>query len=325
MIKNLTAKNNKEPILKIASFMESQSKVNFASVKARELDRRSIMAPFVDNETFIISDPTSFANKIKSLIEGGLNNVTIVSDFDFTYSKVYNNGTRANSTFGVLKNENFMTKEGYENSLKTDAYYRPFESDFSIAPEERRKMAIEWHYASLDILISEKIRKRNLRNTLIDSKLVLRHGTPELVHACTALSLPVLLVSAGIGDLILVVMETLREEFEGIGEPKETAEGEVREVVLSNLCLFEKEEGTGDEVMKTFREPMVHTHNKKEVVFENVKLLQRKNIICVGDMVHDAAMVDMVETETVLRVGLLNEEGKGEILENYKKHFDLII
>ena len=51
----------------------------------------------------------------------------------------------------------------------------------------------------------------------------------------------------------------------------------------------------------------------------------RKNLIVMGDQLHDLNVVEPSNHENVLSIGFLNEMKNEHLLDNYMKHFDLVI
>jgi len=92
--------------------------------------------------------------------------------------------------------------------------------------------------------------------------------------------------------------------------------------IVSNFCTFD-ETGKVIEVPSSF----IHTLNKNEIEITNRPYYQeikdRKNVILLGDRIDDLGMVEGLEHDVVLKIGFYNCDS--QTLEEYKKHFDLII
>lgn len=65
--------------------------------------------------------------------------------------------------------------------------------------------------------------------------------------------------------------------------------------------------------------------NKKEIIYRDASKF-RKNIIVMGDIIDDAAMVNYDHHEIVLKVGFLNNlKSFSHLLPDYQETFDLLI
>ena len=76
------------------------------------------------------------------------------------------------------------------------------------------------------------------------------------------------------------------------------------------------------------RGPIIHSLNKHEIEIKYLpiyqELLNRKNVILLGDLIEDLDMVKGFPYKTLIKIGFLNKNQE-DYLENYKKNFDIII
>lgn len=93
--------------------------------------------------------------------------------------------------------------------------------------------------------------------------------------------------------------------------------------VISNVYIWDNNWFAID-----YKKPHIHLFNKNEnfikdsFVYEKIK--NKKNIILLGDSIWDSNMCDWFEYKNILKIWFLNYN-IDENIEEYKKHYDLII
>lgn len=129
----------------------------------------------------------------------------------------------------------------------------------------------------------------------------------------TQRNIPLLVFSAGLGDLIDLY---LKRKLHAI--PPNTH-------VISNFMQFSS---APDPVLTGFSEPLIHMFNKDAshiagTAFE-AEVKGRANAILLGDSLGDVNMADGYDLETVIKVGFLNA-GEDELLEEYTARYDVVV
>jgi len=73
---------------------------------------------------------------------------------------------------------------------------------------------------------------------------------------------------------------------------------------------------------------IVHVFNKNEMSIKELpvydKLLNRKNVILLGDSLGDLGMIEGFDHDNLIKIGFLNENIE-KSLEEYKKNYDVVI
>lgn len=134
----------------------------------------------------------------------------------------------------------------------------------------------------------------------------------EFFERCELKKIPVLMFSAGLGDIIDQAVRL------------EKWPGNVH--VLSNHLVFDGKEG----VATKFKHKNIHTFSKKEVALQDIHLdwasavFERKNVIVVGDSIGDIHMAEGVKHDCVLKVGFLNDDHL-DSLDAYMESFDVVL
>lgn len=239
-------------------------------------------------------------NKLQKL-KLNKNNIFIVLDFDRTITKFESQDSW--DACGRLLDKEFKKKmnEYYE-------YYRPIEINYSIDIAKKEKYMKEWYYKCIDLYYKYHLTKEKLQKSIKNSKLEFREGAKKLMQKANRNNVPLIILSAGIGNVI--------EEFLKIND-----------CYFDNMCIisnFIKFNEIGS--MKKFDDEMIHTLNKtieghlpKE--FET-KLKDRKFGILVGDLIDDKKMILEDEVKKILSIGFLDNDNNIEV---YNKNFDIVL
>jgi HAD superfamily hydrolase (TIGR01544 family) len=272
--------------------------------------------PSNDKFPVIISNPEVFNQKKQQLIADGLDNIQMVLDFDRTVSRhKLDDGRTSLSTFGILERSPRLSP-GYSVATKElfNTYY-PIEVDPNYPYDEKFKKMVEWWEKAEGLIVAEKIPFVWLEEMVREAPLDLRRGCDKLFSLTNEHNIPILIFSGGITQLIEMVIT----QRTGAIYPNMH--------VVSNH-LVPNEQG----VISGFDGPMIHVLNKKEQAIaheKNVawfkKIEKKKNVILMGDSLHDVDMAEGVkDIKTCLRIGFLNDK-VDELLEHYKKVFDVVI
>lgn len=100
-----------------------------------------------------IKDKARVEEILNSIISGGVNELQIVTDFDFTLTKQKrDDGKNVLSSFGMLAKSKSLPESFIAESNKLYKKYRPIEICPKISREEKKKHMIEWWRLSADLL-----------------------------------------------------------------------------------------------------------------------------------------------------------------------------
>jgi len=265
-------------------------------------------------EHIIIPNPERFAEIKKRIIEGGAEKLHVLTDFDRTLTKAYVNGQESSTSFAQIRNGGYFGSEYIDKAQELFAKYHPIEIDSNMSRDERAPLMMEWWIKHLDLLIKYGFNKKIVNEIASSGYINFRQGSLELLKSLYEKNVPVIIMSAGLGDMVL---ENLR----------------IKNSLYGNICpitnLFEFD-AEGKAVKSV--EPIIHSMNKHEIlipgfpIFEKIK--DRKNVLLLGDTLEDIEMIDGFEYDNFLKIGFFNEEksASGDIdLETFKKKYDVII
>ncbi len=258
----------------------------------------------------IIVNREQFEETKKRMQEAGASKFHVLSDFDRTITKGFVEGQRSPTAISQFRNGGYLTADYAPRAFALYDVYHPIEIDPNIPREEKAAKMDEWWNKHFDLLVECGLSKSVIQEVAAKKTLQFRNGALEFLDFLYEQKIPLVIMSAAPGDLIV---EYLCQE----GRLTDNID------IISNLFLFD-ENGKVTGVKK----PIIHTLNKYEVVvkefpiFETVK--DRKNVLLLGDGLDDVGMIDGFEYDNLLKIGFLNENVE-ENMEVFKKLYDVVI
>ncbi|KAK2186852.1 hypothetical protein NP493_186g00009 [Ridgeia piscesae] len=170
---------------------------------------------------------------------------------------------------------------------------------------------VEWWTKAHDLLVQIPFTQKDLEHVVSDSSILLRDGCDMLLRELHDHKVPVLIFSAGIGDIIERVMRQQSHMYSNIK-------------IVSNYMDFDNE-GT----LIGFKGDIIHIFNKNEGAIHRsdyfLDLAHRENIILLGDSMGDLRMADgAVSNKNLLKIGFLNDKIESS-LPMYMDAFDIVL
>jgi 5'-nucleotidase len=237
-------------------------------------------------------------------------------------------GNRGYTCHKVLEYSGYLTQENLDNAKALHNKYYPMEIDPNLSREEKEVKMIEWCIGSHNGIVKAGLTKNKIvhavSSAMSSHHLAFRRGVDSFFRSTTGSNIPVLLFSAGIGevveDAIIAAVDKVPSNI----------------FVLSNRCLFAEPSDniteSGDCPMVAFAEPFIHVFNKRCSAFPDFAFFQcsderqRRNVILLGDSMGDVDMVDgMVhDDDTIIKIGFLNDL-VDERLEAYLNIYDVVL
>lgn len=242
-------------------------------------------------------------NKIKDIDFSDSNNYYIVADFDKTLTE-----GNSNSTWAVMANANGVNEEYTRKRNELYNIYRAKEIDMTLSEEEKSKYMEEWWQKHISLFFEYGLEEKAVKNSIKNGGLKFREGAREFLEKMRDMSVPVIIISAGIGNVIEEFLNQEDAYFENI-------------FVLSNFVKFK--EG----VIEKIEGETIHSLNKNVVRLPKEvsdKLIDKKNILLLGDGIADLKMVKTEDLKRTVTVGFLDEKIE-ENLEYYNKEFDIVL
>uniref|UniRef100_A0A4W6CM26 5'-nucleotidase n=1 Tax=Lates calcarifer TaxID=8187 RepID=A0A4W6CM26_LATCA len=247
---------------------------------------------------------------IHAMQRAGAGSLQVISDFDMTLTRFAHNGKRVPTTHNILDNRLLINEDCTRKVNLLNTYY-PIEIDASRSAEEKLPLMVEWWTKVHELLIEQKIRRDMLAHAVKESSAMLRDGYKVFFECLAEHQVPLLIFSAGVGD---VLEEVIRQNH--VFHPNIH--------IISNYMDFDQ---TG--VLQAFKGQLIHTFNKREGALSHAaglrELQGRPNVVLMGDSLGDLTMADGVsEPQNVLTIGFLNDQVE-ERKESYINSFDVVL
>ncbi|KAI1896456.1 hypothetical protein AGOR_G00094980 [Albula goreensis] len=265
----------------------------------------------LSKSTVCMRDPKKVEEIIQSMHKAGPSTLQVISDFDMTLTRFANNGKRCPTSHNIFDNSKLISEECKKNLKDLLNTYYPIEIDSSRTVEEKLPHMVEWWTKAHDLLIQQKIRKDLLAQVVRESDAMLREGYKVFFDQLQEHNIPLLIFSAGIGD---VLEEVIRQN----------------NVFHSNVRVFSNYMDFDDNgVLRAFKGQLIHTYNKREEALLNTghfqELQDRHNVLLLGDSLGDLTMADGVQNvQNILKIGYLNDKVE-ERKESYLSSYDIVL
>ncbi|PKA45791.1 hypothetical protein AXF42_Ash018342 [Apostasia shenzhenica] len=289
------------------------------TLKVLESVQFRVMSP--PQDAVVVRDPESLRMKKAAIREASASKLQVIADFDGTLTKYWNEGRRGQSSHGLLQQGN------PEYDAKRQAlhdYYHPLEYSPTIPMAEKTKLMEEWWEKTHALLIEGGLTLNAIKKSVSGSTIAFRDGVVELFKLLEERSVPVLIFSAGLADIIEEVFrQKLHRSFKNIK-------------VVSNRMVFDS-----DGCLVSFRGKTIHVLNKNEHALDMAAPVHdklgdenglnneynsvkgRTNVLLLGDHVGDLGMSDGLNYENRIAVGFLNDNLE-KSLESYREAFDIV-
>lgn len=171
--------------------------------------------------------------------------------------------------------------------------YRPMEIDPHLSLDEKAVAMHDWMTAAHNILKGIEFDSHWIEEVAQECNDILRDGTKEIVEKLYNAKVPIVVFSAGLGDMVEAVMKCNNAYYDNVK-------------IISNFLKYK-----GNQLDGFSNDVLIHVYNKNECALAEDYLAvlgKRQNVLLMGDTIGDANMVDGVEsTKTVLKIGFLYE------------------
>lgn len=259
-----------------------------------------------------VKDKAKVEKILQGLVKGGKDSLQFVVDFDYTLTRVHLNGERVECSWGVFEHSSLLPSDYTEQTKKLKEKYLKIECDPKMSIEEKTPFMIEWYTKANKLLQTSGVEKSMFPKMVKSSNVAFRDRTDEMLNKLTESNVPLLVLSAGLGDLVVEILKHF--DLMHASNTK----------VVSNFLAFDP-----DGKVCGIEGEMIHVFNKNESAVHDSpyfkELQSRHNIVLLGDSLGDLRMADGVENpENLLKIGFLNvnlEERK----QNYMEQYDIVL
>lgn len=244
--------------------------------------------------------------KIKELKQKiNKDNICVFMDYDKTITS-----SESQDSWDASANKEVM---GENLKKDMDKYYKKYgfiEFDYHIDKDKREKYIIEWYDKCMDLYYQYGLTKEKLQDSIDNSKLILRKGAKDFLFKLYENNVPVIIFSAGIGNVIEQFLKNEECYYNNI-------------TIIGNFIKFDE---NGD--MIKFSDDMIHSLNKNIDKLSDYKLKEKieekEYRIVIGDLVEDINMMGEYPEHKSLKIGFLNKNITKN-LEVYRKNFDIVL
>ena len=232
-----------------------------------------------------------------------LNNYYVVMDFDRTIT----NGS-SKTSWSILAGSDLVPECYIEERDKLYNKYRPIELDEEMDYEKRVNLVSEWFRLHIELFVKYKISEEVFEKAGRDLRIMeFREGAKEFLEFLYKKNIPVIIISAGIGNFIESFLRANNAYFDNI-------------YISSNRVIFKDGFASG------IGENIIHSLNKNEVSLPcdvKDKINLRNKVILIGDQISDLMMVDDNKHDEVIKIGFYSTRSEVD-LELFKNCFDIV-
>ena len=265
-------------------------------------------------DTLIIPNPNLLEKKKKIIQAQGMRKFQVISDFDKTLTKAFAKGEYVLSLIAYLRNKKYLTEEYAPKAFALYEQYHPIEISLTLPRKEKEKAMHTWWKTHFQLLIECGLDKDTLQRAaqemFQEQDLLLREGTLPFLQILKEKRIPLVIMSASLGDLL----KELLQQHESLSK---------NITIVSNFFNFDKKGKT-----LGVKNMIIHSLNKREIELKDhltkERIKKKKNILLLGDALEDLEMVKGFKYENLITIGFLNER-EDELLPVYRKYFDVIV
>ncbi|GFR62999.1 5'-nucleotidase [Elysia marginata] len=259
-----------------------------------------------------VKDPVHVENALKTMMKDAQHKLQVIADFDWTLSKCTEDGKTCSTTHSVLGESKHMPEYYRTETRRLKDIYMPIEFDPTKTVEEKIPKMIEWYSKNHELLVTCHLTKQLITTMVRESRARLRDGCKEFFDQLHNMEIPLLLFSAGMGDII---KETIQQQATFYPENMK---------IVANFFKFDD-----TDKMVGFSGDLIHTFNKNENsvhsgdYFSNIR--HRENLLLMGDSLGDLGMAKGADNvQCSLKIGFLNFQ-VDKNLDLYMQNFDIVI
>lgn len=241
-------------------------------------------------------------DRIKELYNISYDDIYILTDFDGTITRDSSDSSWAS----IFKNPN-VTDEFIQESIRIFNYYHKYEIDENIPLEEKMLIMSEWYNKNIETLKKFGITEQTI-NYSADNESIMsfRDGAKEFLEEMHDKGIPIIVISAGVGNIIQQFLTNNGCNFPNI-------------YICSNFLQYK------DGIIQGVRDNnLIHPLNKNEISLPahiQEKVINRNNIILLGNSISDINMAN--NKKKTYRIGFLDEKVKDRICA-FQEKYDVV-
>lgn len=237
-----------------------------------------------------------------------LTNLTVIADFDGTFTKKVVDDKPMPSLLSLLVNEKYLSKQGVEKSQALFNHYYPIELDPSLNSLKKQQLMQEWWEKSIEVLLEEKITIQMIEEITSSPLVQFRDALIEFLRILSEQETPLIIYSAsGIGtDAIAHLLKQRQLLTSNIS-------------IISNDLIFDKQG-----VVVSAKLPLIHIANKVGTTLITKGAMapypSRRHCLLIGDGLDDRKMSEGIDFESVYAVAFGNHQP-----QHFTPLFDMVL
>mmetsp|Transcript_115619 Transcript_115619/g.200739 ORF Transcript_115619/g.200739 Transcript_115619/m.200739 type:complete len:715 (-) Transcript_115619:123-2267(-) len=276
-----------------------------AQTRSPSVTPSNVILPRIEYNLVVTVNPPAWERKVEQVLEAGHEKVFLVLDFDRTVTKCFlEDGSKSLDCHDILASIPKITRDCRQKMEDMMEKYYPIEIHPSMTREEKLPSIVEWYMLVNALLAAQNLTRDDVATAVAGCKnFRLRSGIEEVFGIASRRGIPIVILSAGLGNVIQeVILQMIRTPQGKTGESWPNVR------VLGNTMQWDENGNhTG------FSEPLIHMYNKSlqdaPVDLRNLIKGRHVGILC-GDGTNDLSMAHGHETSEVLKVGFLNEKAE---------------
>lgn len=231
------------------------------------------------------------------------NNFYVVMDFDKTITT-----SKGVDSWTILQNPTIMNPQFEKDSLLLYEKYGPIELDYSLDSVTKSNFMKEWYFSVMDLTYFYGLTYDKLLACVKAGNMPFRNGFKRFLSALHKFNIPVIILSAGIGNVIDQVLKLNNCFYDNVH-------------IISNFIKFENNK------MLPFNDDIIHSCNKSidrlpDYIYKEIK--SKDYILLFGDIIEDLNMVRKENLDKTISFGFLDKNVDTNF-NFYKQHFDVVL
>jgi len=258
----------------------------------------------------LIKDKKSFEQKLNKIKSEGKDSLHVISDFDKTLTKAFVKGQKTHTSIAQIREGNYLSEDYVKKSFALYDKYHPFEINHKISDEEKDKKMMEWWSRHIRLLVKQGMNQKVVEDIIKKKRILLRKGAEDFFKKLYEKNIPLLIFSAGVGDIIEGHLESEGLLYNNIH-------------IISNFFDYNKKG-----MVRGYKSKIIHAFNKDEFAIKGTKyfgmIKRRGNVILIGDSLGDVDMAKGLKHDVILKIGFLNKDIE-ENRDVYERNYDVVI
>lgn len=140
--------------------------------------------------------------KIKTIQDQGRDALHVISDFDRTLTKCFYNGDKISPSVSFIRSGGYLGEEYTQKAYQLFDTYHPIETDYTLSDTYRYEKMQEWWQKHEQLFVASGMHQGVIDEIVTKHPKVFREHSDQLLHILAKYHIPLLIFSAGIGNII---------------------------------------------------------------------------------------------------------------------------